>query len=462
MHYYDIYPQIVLADKVSEIRIHPRFNHAKFTTQSPWVVDMKHSPRDGVVENDILDAYVWASKDGVDLDWHVDENGDLIVKGYFAGEQEHNLQLMVTRSDNPDYYKNYSFKIYSLKEDLYNLRPYKIDSHIHTSGSDGKEDCRFVASRYREKGFDAIAITDHRNYNPSIEALEYWKNIVPDFNIIAGEEVHAPNNPVHIVNFGGNLSINELIKNNEDKYFEKVAKIESQLPSSIPSQVRFATAASSYVFDEIKKANGLAIFSHPYWCMARTVLPEPLIMAIFKEHKFDAVEIIGGFYKEQSEANNFQIICCQQEYQKKPFPILAASDSHGTCQFPINRFLIGNFCGLSTTNSTDAELFNWYYSVVFSPDSDTRKLISSIKQELVVAVEHPEGSIPRIYGNLRLVKYVSFLLREYFPIHDYLCQAQGQAMLDYLADDNTAKIRLAALCGRVNKRREMFFGNYEG
>lgn len=459
MHFYDIYPQIVPADKVSKITIHPRFSHAKFSTQSPWVLEMKHSPREGVVENDILDAYVWASKDGVDIKFYINENDDIIVEGYFAGEQEHNLQLRVTRSDNPDYFKNYSFKIYSLKEDLYNLRPIKIDSHIHTSGSDGKEDCRFVSAKYREKGFDAIAITDHRNYKPSVEAKNYWENIAPDFNIIYGEEVHSPNNPVHIVNFGGSKSINDEINSNSEEYFRQVAAIESNLPKTIPSRVSFACAASTYVFDSIRKAGGLAVFCHPYWCMSRSVLPEALIDAIFSERKFDAVEIIGGFYKEQSEANNFQIIRCHEEAYKQSFPILAASDSHGTCQFPINRFLIGNFCGLSTTNSADAELFNWYYSIVFSLDNKTNNLISAIKENLVVAIEEPTGSIPRIYGNLRLVKYASFLLREYFPIHDQLCKTQGSVMLDYLAGDTNALVVLENLKGRVNSRCEKFFGN---
>ena len=193
--------------------------------------------------------------------------------------------------------------------------------------------------------------------------------------------------------------------------------------------------------------------------MSRSVLPESLIDAIFSERKFDAVEIIGGFYKEQSEANNFQIIRCHEEAYKQSFPILAASDSHGTCQFPINRFLIGNFCGLSTTNSADAELFNWYYSIVFSLDNKTNNLISAIKENLVVAIEEPTNSIPRIYGNLRLVKYASFLLREYFPIHDQLCQTQGSVMLDYLAGDTNALVVLENLKGRVNTRCEKFFGN---
>ena len=79
MHYYDIYPQIVPADCVSEIRIHPRFKHAAFHQGSPWCHELRIAPACGVTEEGILPAYVWGSKDGVPAEWKVDENGDLVV-----------------------------------------------------------------------------------------------------------------------------------------------------------------------------------------------------------------------------------------------------------------------------------------------------------------------------------------------------------------------------------------------
>ncbi len=460
MHYYDIYPQIVPADSRQEIRIHPRFLHAAIPAGEPWLLDVRHSPSGGVVQEGVLDAYVWASCDGVPVQWRIDDNGDLIVSSFFAGEQEHNLQLRIKRSDNPDYFKNFSFKIYSLYPDWYSLRPLKIDSHIHTSGSDGREECRYVAARYREKGFDAIAITDHRQYEPSCRAVLAWEKLVPDFTILPGEEVHAPDNPVHIVNFGGGSSVNELYRRDEELYRREVREIAAQLDENLPENVRFAAASSTWVFDKIRQAGGLAVFAHPYWKMSRTVLPEPLIDLVFEQRRFDAVEIIGGFYREQSEANNFQIIRCQQEWQERGFfPVLAASDSHGTDMFAVNRFNIGNFCGLSTTGSSDAELFNWYYSIVLTSDDSPAGIIKAAREGLTAAVEQPSGSIPHIFGKLRMVKYVSFLLREYFPIHDSLCRDQGTAMLDYLAGDPTALPRLDVLSGRVNLRREAFWSS---
>ena len=458
MHYYDIYPQIVPADRVSEIRIHPRFSHAAIPRGGTWRLEMRHAPGGGVTEKGILPAYVWADRDGVPLEWHLEESGDLIVRGYFAGEQEHNLELFITLDDNPDYFKNQSFKIYSLRPDWFALRPFKIDSHLHTKGSDGKEECRYVVSRYREKGFDAVAVTDHRRYEPSLEAIAAWKELVPDFNIIPGEEVHAPDNPVHIVNFGGRSSVNALYRADEPRYRREVEAISKVLSPDVPESIRFAVASCRWVFDRIREAGGLAVFCHPYWIMSRIVLPEPLIDAVFADRKFDATELIGGFYLEQSEANNFQAIRCLEERGRGPsFPVLAASDSHGTDMFPVNRPNIANFCGVSTSESADAELFNWYYSVVLAEGSSTEQLISAIKKDRSAAVEYPRGARPHIFADFRLVKYVSFLLREYFPVHDALCRDQGLAMIDHLAGDASAAERLKLLNGRVARRREQFY-----
>ena len=74
-----------------------------------------------------------------------------------------------------------------------------------------------------------------------------------------------------------------------------------------------------------------------------------------------------------------------------------------------------------------------------------------------MAVEAIPGGVPRIYGRERLARYFSFLLREYFPIHDPLCLAQGDAMIDLLAGDDGAEQRLSLLHGRAAARREKFF-----
>ena len=138
MHYFDICPQVIPADKISEIRIHPRFKHAAFPTGEPWKIKIFAAPMESVTPDGIMEDYIWGEPDGVSVDWHLDESGDLIVKSFFPGEQEHCIVAEITRTDNPDYQLRKNFKLYSLKEDLYSLRPWRGETHSHTTGSDGK------------------------------------------------------------------------------------------------------------------------------------------------------------------------------------------------------------------------------------------------------------------------------------------------------------------------------------
>ena len=86
MHYYDIYPQIVPADRVSEIRIHPRFSHAAIPSGGTWRLEMRHAPQAGVTEKGILPAYVWADRDGVPLELTAKEFDLLLLLAENAGK----------------------------------------------------------------------------------------------------------------------------------------------------------------------------------------------------------------------------------------------------------------------------------------------------------------------------------------------------------------------------------------
>ena len=458
MHYFDIYPQVIPADSTAEIRIHPRYKHAAFPVGKPWKIKVFTTPMESVAPDGIMDDYVWGEPDGEIPEWYLDDNGDLIVKAFFMGEQEHCIVAEITREDNPDYCLRKNFKLYSLKEDLYSLRPWKGETHSHTTGSDGREEPAYTAARYRQKGYDFVTISDHRVYEPSLEAIDAWKSIVPDFQILAGEEVHAPGNPVHIVNCGGKSSVNDLYRKDEAAYMAEVNRIAEQLDPSLPEKVRFVTASCRWVFDRIREADGVAVYCHPYWKMHRSILPQPIIDAIFADRKFDAVELLGGFYREEFEANNFQIIRCFEEWTSRgKFPVLAASDSHGTEIFPVNRDEVAMYNGYDYTEAADKDLFGWYSTIVFAPDNSRESLLDSIRKGNCAALETLPGTAPHIYGELRLVRYISFLLRAYFPIHNHLCMEQAEAMLDYLGGEKEAAERLVLLQGRVRKRMEEFF-----
>ena len=150
------------------------------------------------------------------------QDGNLLVPCQFASEQEYLLAIR-TEQDEPVA----EFRLYALEEDLFARRPYKGDTHMHTYYSDGKESPAYLAASCRKIGMDFIAITDHRQYAPSLEAMRGIPDTPSDLRIFPGEEVHPPENRVHIVNFGGSFSVNELFES--EAYRTEVAAIAEKL-----------------------------------------------------------------------------------------------------------------------------------------------------------------------------------------------------------------------------------------
>ncbi len=114
----------------------------------------------------------------------------------------------------------------------------------------------------------------------------------------------------------------------------------------------------------------------------------------------------------------------------KKIPIVGVTDSHGC----VNR-----------------KIFNWYYTIVFSPSNEQQDLIDSIKDLYSIGVEQMPNEGVNPVGPFRLVKYALFLMREVFPAHDELCFDEGQLMIRHIAGEKTAAARLKALKGQTKE-----------
>jgi len=88
---------------------------------------------------------------------------------------------------------------------------------------------------------DFLAITDHHRYAPSIEAIDAYAGLPIDLRLYPGEEVHPPENPVHMVNFGGSFSVNDLFSS--ETYRVEVQEIAESLSNFLSDNERYAYAS---------------------------------------------------------------------------------------------------------------------------------------------------------------------------------------------------------------------------
>lgn len=423
--YLEVTPKVVLADTTEVIRI--KALHVRFSEKAEYEISYYPLERYSQIgEYKYQDTIKVYPVDGV-----------ISIKQHFKGEQEHILRLKEALGEEV---KNYEIHIYSLNKDLFERKPYKGDLHMHSFYSDGKESPGFVTASCRRVGLDFMAITDHEEYLPSIEAQKNFETVDHDLLICRGEEVHPPKNPVHMINFGGSFSLNDIFRNEPDRYMKEVKEIEDTIEGVLDPDAKYQCASCLWCFDKIREGGGLGIFCHPYWLVKRGYyISESVISYMYEHQPYDANEIIGGYYRYQEESNTLQIARYNEERAKgRNIPVVGVSDAHGS--------------------SEDNDLFGWFYTIVFSHKNEQADLINNIKELYSVAVEAIPGEAVRAYGPFRLVKYALFLIREVFPLHDELCYEEGQTMRRHIEGDKKACGRLKSFKGQTSELYDSLWG----
>ncbi len=409
--YFDVYPKIVRAGHETTITIRPLFDHVRAITADPMAI--LYATGGGETQT--------TQAPPVTLEPVVVDDA-IQVRCPFEREQEYTLLL--GNSERP----LAEARLYALDDDLFARRLFKGDLHMHSFRSDGKESPAYVAGAGRRIGLDFMAITDHRRYAPSLEAIHAFDGVPIDLRLYPGEEVHPPGNPVHIINFGGSFSVNDLFV--EEAYQREVQAIADRLIEFPPDMDRYTYASCVWCYDKIRAGGGLGLFCHPYWYTRhRYDVPEALMTLLLDRQPYDALELIGGYHPHEIESNLLQVARYHEERARgKIIPIVGVSDAHG-CE--------------------TGELFGWYYTLVFAPSPDLPDLVESVKALYSVAVEALPGQTPRAHGPFRLVKYAQYLLREVLPQHDALCVEEGRLMLAHIAGDPAAIDLLRTYQGRT-------------
>lgn len=421
---YDVFPSIVKSGEVTQITIRPRGRHAAFIEDTVYLLtfvpmECSNVPHEIKWDNDFDTAAVTV------------KNGEITFSYAFEGEQQWNV---VFKDQNDTEFEK-TFHIYSVYPDLYGKRAFKGDLHIHSFRSDGMEDPAVVAANYRKAGFDFIAITDHRKWEPSIEAIESYKDVDIDLKLFPGEEVHIPGDYIHVVNFGGTVSVNERYQTNKEKIDAEVREAAEKL--SLPQGINpLEYSYRKWIADSIHQGAGIAILVHPFWYFRNQYnMQTKMTEYLLQEGVFDAFELFGG---QTVMENNMQSALYNELRSKGvKIPIVGSSDSHGT-EPPI--------------------WFKTVQTVLLSEGLELEQLKSNIQELYSAAVECLPGNNYIVEGSYRMVKYVLFLLKYYFPRHDELCFEEGVLMKNYICGDQYAKNQLSYLSGRTNKFAQDYFG----
>ena len=385
MNLYEINPIICRANTAQAIEIRPLYDHVMFEDRDYEVICIAMETHER--ENLTVRA-IW---------------GTLKFSLRFGAEQEYAI-----------FADNSRFSVYCLGSDIYDKNPYKGDFHIHSNKSDGLEDPAFVAVSARRIGMDFIAITDHRRYWPSLEAIERLKGFKSDFLVLPGEEIHPPDNPVHMVNFGGTCSINEMFDDRYRAYLESASRCHQ-----LGIEAAKIYASCEWCFQNIEKSGGISILCHPYWITDEKCynIEAGLLDYFIEMCPFTALELLGG---HETESNVLQVAYYNQKRAEgKKIPIVSVSDAHST---------IGG------------DYFGWTYTVVLADELSLESIKEGLENGLSVAVENLPGEAIRMYGDFRLVKYAMFLNRAYFPVHDEDCESEARKMFAHLREMTTGLV----------------------
>ena len=334
-------------------------------------------------------------------------------------------------------------EIYILDDDLFEMRPYKGDMHVHSSYSFcGKrlDNPWHVAVVARERGLDFVSVTDHIQIEGAESLRDFSEKFKSEFKVYPGEECHVLKEKmdsrfcinnfysnVHIVNFGGKDGVIRYANDHYDEFFREVSERAAKIDSQYPENMRFIMAGADWICDKIHEFGGLAVYCHPAWRKEhRDNLSYIIRDYIAAQGKFDVIEVVGlscpadsAVRYSFSESINLTAAWHQELCIKKGsfIPVIGNTDSHNA-----------------------EKVLGRHFTVVFCNENSFEAVSDALKKGRAVGVITSDipNAAPQIYGEYRLVRYTHFLLRTYFIEHDELCAIEGKMMRSVLRDEITA------------------------
>lgn len=333
-------------------------------------------------------------------------NGEeIIIPFRFPTEDRYIVTLFEVDEDRETLFMTYSF--YAVEDDLYSLQPYKADLHIHTTFSDGFEPPELVMTSVREKGMDICAVTDHNNFQGSVEARKAAINMGLNLTVLLGEEYSLAYSPMHIVSLGTAEPV--------DRYYLSAKLIDDERVKKIINETseikcdKKAYACTQILLDEVQKNGGLTILAHPFWKPinlngGRMDTPESLFVALASNRKFSGIELVSGSPEGECNISSMQAALAQD--------------------------MLLHYEGITLTGITDSHYYSTdpicanHFTIIFARSKKTEHVLAALKRGMCVAVEIVNNR-PMCYGQYRFVKLGNYLTNFYFPERDEKAMVEG-------------------------------------
>ncbi len=377
----ELFPRVLRADEKNVLTItDERFSdgdEVSVAVQSMERYNLPHCPLYRIDENDRYKPFSVTVK-----------NGKAEFEFTPLGEQRHRIYVKHSC-------EKFTLEVYSLKSDLYALNPYKGDGHIHSTASDGIFSPLDTAVGYYSAGFDYIVLTDHHKYAHSAVLAKQFEAAKTDFKVYPGEEVHNRDmGYFHIINYGAESSVNDIINADPDGVFEEATANADKLAKqySLPDTIDKKEFAFRYwVSQKIREFNGVSVLAHPYWdAYGEYNMQTEMLEVLLKNGIFDALEVVDDDDTTGNGVNLQTAMYQQLRSEGIVIPIVGSSDCH----------------------NLNSELFDKFFTYAFCESVNDVK--SAIKNLKTTAVERI-GKEYRVYGEFRLVKYTRFLIDNFEP-----------------------------------------------
>lgn len=449
--FYDIYPKIVQENVPTTITVCPKNKARAFTAEAYFVALIPCSYQN------IGFCREWEQIDQIKV---TPQDGKLVFTYHFPRQQEYHVKIFPADETDKHLEKKpnildldalVKLRVYALEEEMYRRRPMVGDLHLHSSGSDGQENGAFMVAQYRKAGYDFLSLADHHTMTPSFELIEEFKELEMGLSLYPAEEVHPPENATHMLNFGGDYSVNDLYEQDSERYYKEVALLQQRLEPVIPEGVHpYRLCSCIWTAEQIRKAGGLAVLSHPMERWPLQYVNEDMLDWLLEHDTFDAMDVcinsVQATLRQLSRWNDARA-------KGSTISITGIDDCHCTVVSPA--FKTGKTIVLAAENTRDgivSAIRDGYNAVVHQVQGKPQ----GVGPYGVTCNPKPEE--PHVYGTYAMVDYVQFLLEEYFPFHDEIAYTEGLRIHDYNNGDPTAAEDIARISRRAAALEAKYFG----